>query len=195
MKKSIKFVVTGIIIKRVDGDWKILTCIRVVQNKAYDPLYDQTNEVMSETMKNPEEGEDVEDVPSALNRGIKEEYGVGMDNVIQVMGQDLKPVDIRVYDGGKGDKYLSLEPFHFTQSLAEPQPWITVFFVVEVTPDFEVNHELKDGEAGASRWWNLKELGEALEANPAAFMGLHVQALRKAIDQLSHNELLNVAAS
>lgn len=156
-----KLVVIGVAIKRCGEDVLILTQKRLVQNKSYDPLYDNTWEAMGETVKNDES------VFDALVRGFKEECGNPDFLPVRIFGKS----DIPFWTTGKGDAVLSCEPFSFVQSLGPRQPWVGPVFVVEMDSSFEPATAMNDGEAGEPRWWNARELSEAIEMNPDGFHG------------------------
>lgn len=166
---SMKPVVIGVIFRRVAGKVRILTQMRLVQNKKYDPLYDQTWEAMGETVN---EGESVID---ALIRGVREECGAPDFSPLRIIGADGKTV----WTTGKGDTILCCEPFCFVQQIGPPQPWLGPVFLVEVAEDFEPDRSKNDGEAGEPKWWSPKELFEAISVGPQNFMGLHMPALAK----------------
>lgn len=165
-----KPVVVGIVFKRDRiGFIRILTQLRLVQNKTYDPLYDRTFEAMGETI---ESGESVTD---ALLRGIAEECGKPGFKPLRIHGTGGKTV----WTTGKKDSIVCCEPLCFVQSMGPPQPWIGPVFAVEVPSDFEPDHSKSDGEAGQPRWWTPKEMLSAIQHDPSRFMGLHMPALEK----------------
>ncbi len=164
-----KPVVIGVLFRRHKGGVQILTQLRLVQNKSYDPLYDRTWEAMGETL-NP--GESVID---ALVRGVKEECGRTDFVPNRIIGADGKVL----WSTSKGDNVLACEPLCFLQSLGPPQPWFGPAFAVEVAEDFEPDHSKSDGEAEAPKWWGAKEMLDAIQRDPSQFMGLHMPALEK----------------
>lgn len=162
-----KNIVGALIVKKIGEEYFIMTQLRKVLNKAYDPFYDNTWETMGETV---EEGESVID---ALIRGCREEFGL----------PDFKPKKIVGINGewttGRGDRYLHCEPFCFIQSLGPPQPWVGPFFIVEVPEDFKPNYEIADGESTTCKWWRPADLENAIKEFPQNFMGFHAPALYK----------------
>lgn len=178
-----KPVVVGIIFRcNADSSIEILTQLRLVQNKSYDPLYDRTWEAIGETLEKDE------NILDALVRGIREECGKPDDFVPEaIYGSktiDLMDSEDRMSTTGKDDRYLVVEPFDFVQSLGPPQPWIGPVFLVEVREDFEPDHTKSDGEAGEPKWWNPKELSQEIESSPEKFMGLHISSLKKFVDKV-----------
>lgn len=181
-----KPVVMGIVIRRKDNLWQILTQLRLVQNKSYDPLYDQTHEVVGETIKfNKETGQPTETIYQALLRGVAEECGKPDFEPLAVYGAGFKPVLVRTMSTGKGDSIVEIDPYTFVQQMGPPQPWIGPVFLVAVPSDWEPDHGQSDGEAGHPKWWNPHELADAIQSKPADFMGLHMPALLKAANQLA----------
>ncbi len=165
-----KNVVVGIAFKTtVQLEVLIMTQLRKVQNKAYDPLYDNTWEAMGETM-NPNEH-----VIDALVRGCREEWGQSDDwTPLRILGSSAK-----VWTTGKGDTAFCHEPFCLLQNVGPPQPWYGPCFLVQVARDFEPNFALSDGEASDVRWWKAPKLKRAIKQNPQQFMGWHIPALYK----------------
>jgi hypothetical protein len=168
-----KPIVIGIIIKRVGGEWRILTQKRIVQNKAYDPLYDGTWEAVGETI-NP--GESFID---ALMRGISEECGAPSFKPKAIWSSGFKNSGPRLRTTGKDDQILANEPFDFVQQMGPPQPWIGPVYLVEAYRNFEPDPSKNDGEASEARWWSPDELQKELELHRGRFMGLHYPSLEK----------------
>lgn len=162
-EKSWKLAVVGIIFKRrISGAVLIMTQLRLVQNKDYDPISDRTWEGVGETVKS---GESVFD---ALIRGVREECG----------DQNFKPLAIYGADEtrwttGKGDEMHAHNPLCFTQNLKVPQPWAGPLFAVEVSAGWEPNYRLADGEAGDHLWWTPDTLLGELENHPEKFHCFH----------------------
>src|SRR3989338_6141083 len=104
MEKPWKLVVVGIAFKRVksSGAILIMTQLRIVQNKEYDPLYDRTWEGIGETVKNGES------VFVALLCGLKEEFGDEHFQPVAVYGANKK-----IWTTGKGDQVHAHEPLCF----------------------------------------------------------------------------------
>jgi hypothetical protein len=166
-----KQVVIGIIIKRVEGEMCILTQMRLVQNKSYDPLYDHTWEAMGETL---EQGESVIE---ALIRGLGEECGCPSGAIQRIYGN--YGTKGHAWSTGKGDSIVTTDPFCFVQQMGPPQPWIGPAFIVEVSSDFEPENLKSEGEVGEYRWWTAPELQRAVSDHPEQFMGLHLPAYGK----------------
>lgn len=188
-------VVIGIVFKRVAGEIKILTQMRLVQNKAYDPLYDRTWEAVGETIEKDEKGNPTETVFQAVIRGVREECGkpdIRLE-LLGVFGAGLKMLNLGdIYrtsysTTGKGDNVYSIEPFDFVQQMGQPQPWFGPVFLVKVAEDFEPDHTKSDGEAGEPKWWSPRDLLAAIDSEPHKFMGLHMPALKKAAMFFLHN--------
>jgi hypothetical protein len=184
MTQQIKPVVLGIIYKTVEEggvgtkNWKtvVLTQLRHVLNSSYDPLYDQTWEVMGETLRPGES------TLNGLLRGIKEELGTPAE--VEWVQQRPKS---NLFTTGKGDSVQLTEPFGFVQSLAEPQLWAGPVYTIKVPAHWEPNFSESDGEATAHRWWEPWYLMEAICKNPEHFMGLHAPALYKLASNLYAN--------
>lgn len=185
-----KPVVMGIVIRKKDNFWQILTQLRLVQNKAYDPLYDQTHEVVGETIKfNKETGQPTETIYDALLRGVAEECGKPDFRPVAVYGAGLKNVSLDTKTTGKGDIIVEIEPYSFVMQMGPPQPWIGPVFLVEVPSNWEPDHGQSDGEAGHPKWWHPDELAHAILSNSGQFMGLHMPSLlRAAIELTKHNQ-------
>lgn len=170
-----KPVVMGLVVKRDEaGYFSILTQLRMVRNKTYDPLYDRTHEIVGETL------EPNENILDGLVRGVAEECGKPGFKPKAIYGAGLQELDAQVYTTGKGDRILGCEPFCFVQQLGPPQPWLGPVFIVEADTDFEPDHRQSDGEAAEPKWWNPWHLKEVLKSKPHRFMGLHLPALLKA---------------
>lgn len=164
--KAIKPVVMGILVREAQGTVRIMTQWRKVNDHSYDPLYDQTWEVVGETVR---PGESVID---ALVRGIREECGVAIDSAwIDTGGKKRRT-------NKKGEDVRMFNPFTFVQSVGEPQLWIGPVFVVRVPEKWEPNYEKADGEATKHKWWDPSELLWAMQEHPEQFMGLHAPALQ-----------------
>ena len=164
-----QFAVLGLPIKKTDkGDILIMMQLRRVKNSSYDPLYDNTWEGISETVRPGE------DVIEALKRGFREECGLDAFRPVRIMGANRK-----VWTTGKKDRFHCHEPFCFVQSLGPPQPWICPVFVVEVRKSFQPNYKIGDGEAVLNRWWTAEELKKQIESEPQIIMGLDLPAFYK----------------
>jgi len=164
---------------------EIMTQLRLVKNKSYDPLYDRTHEAIGETLDKHETGWPKETFLAAAIRGIREECGRPDFEPVGVYGADMKLLEHCMVDTGKGDSYFACEPFCLVQSLGPPQPWFGPAFLVEAASDFEPDYANADGEADEHTWWAPLDLLAAMEADPSRFMGLHLEPLRLAATELS----------
>lgn len=164
-----KPIVLGVVIRKKNKQLEILTQTRQVINKEYDPLYDGTEEVVGETIK---EGENVIET---LIRGCQEELGSPELIIDRIIGADsslLWGIPGAFFTTGKNDKILGFTPYYFVQQLSAPQPWLGPCFVVQVEEGFEPQLD-KEKEVSAHTWWDPKVLLTKMENEPSGFMGLH----------------------
>ncbi len=183
-KEYNKIVTLPVIVRKKEGKPQILTQVRHVLNKDYDPLYDNTHEISGETL-NP-----WENIIEATYRGVEEEAGCPRNMILKIIGGDNETYFStgRKNETGEKDKILGLSPYYFCQQLKGPQPWAGLVFVVVVFPDFEPKLD-KEGEVSGFQWWTIERLSEKLKKSPERFMGLHYPALVKVCKDLATEKL------
>lgn len=160
--------VCGIGFKIVPEGIRVMTQWRHVTHKSYDPIYDNTWEVMGETL------EPGECIIYGLIRGCREGWGHPNFLPMKISGSDT---EICWAKNGSGSVLTT--PFCFIENLGPPQPWNGPVFLVQVHPEFEPNFTRADGEATKARWWEAQELLHEIETNPQIFNGWHAPALHK----------------
>lgn len=176
-KKKPILVAISVVVKRVNKNkkYQILTQTRHVINKNYDPMYDGTEEVVGETVK---ENETLFDTAV---RGCEEELGVtDFETFIDGrVGGHLTST----FSCQEGEKVVIVQdPFIFIQQLEGPQPWAGIGFIFFVNEPFEPNLKKADGETAGFTWWEPKKLYEELINNPTKFMGFHYPLLKRACE-------------
>lgn len=157
--------VAAVVIRRRGNAYEILTQWRTVKDKTYDPLYDQTWEVMGETLG---KGENIID---GLRRCLQEECGLLNDEIACIYGaEDL-------YLSDRGEIIMAAQPLCFLQSLGKPQLWNGPVFMVQTPATFEPTNEGSEGEVGHFKWWKPDELLNTLRTEPGKFMRYHYRPL------------------
>lgn len=186
----------SVIIRPTDSNGtghEILTQTRRVQNLAYDPLYDNTQEVVGETFWKPRderlpEGTIGESILASIRRGVIEETGGKMTD-FTILGHNLEPVfEAKISTRGEDEYAYVPSPVLVVQTIKGPQPWVFSGFVVEVPSDWEPNYKEADGEASQGLWWNPYNLLLAIKETPNEFMGLHVPLLYEVATMLARGQ-------
>ena len=143
-KKPWKLTASGIAVKQ-NPTIKIMTQLRLVKNKDYDPISDRTWEAVSETVEHGES------ITEALLRGFREESGDENFIPVRIIGQNSNSWTTGKQFDSQQDLQECHRPFCFTQNLSIPQPWTGPCFIVEVSSGWEPRYEKGDGEAGSHK--------------------------------------------